>query len=34
MYNSSIKTIKELESKEALNCYTYYTNIKSIKEKD
>jgi len=31
MYNSSIKTIKELESE--LNCYIYYTNIKSIKEK-
>ena len=32
VYSSSIKTIKELG--EALNCYIYYANIRSAKEKD
>jgi superfamily II DNA helicase RecQ len=34
VYSSSIKTIKELSSKEVLNCYMYYTNVGSVKEKD
>ena len=34
VYSSSIETIEELGSKEALNCHAYYTNIGSIEEKD
>jgi hypothetical protein len=34
VYSNSIKTIKELGSKEALNCYIYFANVGSTKEKD
>jgi len=34
VYSSSIETIKELGSKEALNCHTYYADVGSTEEKD
>lgn len=34
VYSSSIETIKELASKEALDCHMYYAHVGSAEEKD
>ena len=34
VYSSSIETIKELGSKEALDCYMYYAEVGNAEEKD
>jgi flavodoxin len=34
VYSSNIKTIKELASEGALNCYMYFADVGSAKEKD